>query len=149
MTMAKSELVTWDKISALKKSNLDALIDQIRHHQDQIDEAKESIKKLNVRVMTALMSADVKTVGVEYLGRDEKGKEIPLVARTTLVPEGETSKFDKKAAWTKLLEAGVKSEVLAKVWKKVTKKEPRSAYVRITWAKTGDGDEGEGEEDEG
>ena len=98
------------------------------------------------KLMAELMKAEVKTVGVEYLGRDEKGREVPLVARTTLVPEGETSKFDKKAAWTKLLEAGVKSEVLAKVWKKATKVEPRSAYVKITWDKSGGGEEGEEEE---
>ena len=115
-----ADLVPWNKIDGLKRSKLDVLIERRRQLKLQMAQLKEQLSTLDNKLLNALVTADVKTVSIEG-------------ARATVVAGGPTSKFDKKKAWTRLLELGVKEKVVSKAWQDATKPgKDREPYVKVT-----------------
>ncbi len=121
--MSETELIQWSQIKGLAKSHLDIIVEQRQSKLIEIKALKEQIAKLDAKILGHLLSSDVKTVAVET----------PRVtARVTIVPEGKSQQFDKKKAWTRLLELGVREKIVSKAWEDSTVEKPRSAYLRVS-----------------
>lgn len=112
-------IVQWDQVKGLARAGFDELITWRRKVKKQIELLEETIDKINNKLMVGMMSADVKTVGVDG-------------ARVTLVPAGKTTRFDRNKCYARLLELGVKPVVVAKAYKEATTEGEREAYVLVT-----------------
>lgn len=114
------DLVQWDKVKGLEKSKLDQLLDLRREKKAIMETAKEGLDAVNSTILTLLAKVGVETVGVGE-------------TRVTLVPGGPTTKFDRKKAYTKLLDLGVKPKVVERAFKFATSKgEGKDPYILVT-----------------
>lgn len=118
------ELVQWNKVKGLEKSKLNLLLDDRSRVKAQIDALEESLSNLNNKILTALATADVKTVAVGE-------------TRVTLVQGGTSEKLDKKRLWTRLLELGVKEKTVVKAYADATEVVERAPSIRVTEPKEG------------
>ena len=114
------DLVQWNKVKGLERSRLDALLDLRRDAKKVEEDAMSEVAKINGKILTALVNADVKTVGIGE-------------TRVTLVPGGPTSKLDKKVLYTKLLEAGIPAKRVEKCFTAATVAgEEKQPYILVT-----------------
>lgn len=113
------DLIQWDKVKGLTGKKLDVLVGDRKRLKAQIDALTESLTHLNDRILTALATADVKSVAVGE-------------TRVTLVEGGQSEVLDKKKLWTRLLELGVKEKVVVKAYADSTEVRERAASIRIT-----------------
>ncbi len=122
--MSSDTLIQWTQVKGLSRAHLDDLLEERRTAKEALESVKGALDAINLKILNALASVEVKTVAVGEI-------------RVTLVPGGKTEKLDKKKLWTRLLELGVKEKVVRKAYEDSTTVDDRAAYVLVTEPKEG------------
>ncbi len=108
------------------EAQLRRVVSEMANLKQVFDETKEAIDVKKEQIAELMSSMGI----AETHSEDERGNPCKAV----LVPEGKSSRFDKKKAAESLLTKGVSPGIVKECFETAAVLSPRKAYIRLTFS---------------